>query len=123
MTGRLDAFVWEAPPDVLTGPGAPIDDVVADLDDKPRIAIPAPAAPKVEEPPPAAAPATVAAEEAAPARAAPAREGNGAGNALEPGPREEDHAVAPVVFPVAHAPDDPGPGSEAEKPARRRLFG
>jgi hypothetical protein len=42
---------------------------------------------------------------------------------LEPGQREEDHAVAPVVFPVAHAPDDPGPGSEAEKPARRRLFG
>ena len=73
-------------------------------------------------PQPTDAPATVA-EEAAPARAAPAREGNGAGNALEPGPREEDHAVAPVVFPVAHAPDDPGPGSEAEKPARRRLFG
>jgi len=122
VTGRLDAFVWEAPPDVLTGPGAPIDDVVADLDDKPRIAIPAPAAPNVEEPPPAAAPATVA-EDAVPARPAPAREGNGAGNALEPGPREEDHVVAPVVFPVAHAPDDPGPGSEAEKPARRRLFG
>src|SRR4051812_49607835 len=122
VTGRLDAFVWQSPPDVLTGPGAPIDDVVADLDDKPRIAIPAPTAAKVEEPQPAAAPATVA-EDAAPARAAPAREGNGAGDALEPGPREEDHAVAPVVFPVAHAPDDPGPGSEAEKPARRRLFG
>ena len=122
VTGRLDAFVWEAPPDVLAGPGAPIDDVIADLDDKPRIAIPAPTAPQVEESQPTDAPATVA-EEAAPARAAPAREGNGAGNALEPGPREEDHAVAPVVFPVAHAPDDPGPGSEAEKPARRRLFG
>src|SRR5215203_103899 len=124
VTGRLDAVVWEAPPDVLTGPGAPIDDVVADLDDKPRIAIPAPTAPQVEESPPAAAAATVAvAEDAAPARAEPAREGNGAGNALEPGPREEDHTVAPVVFPVAHAPDDPGPGSDAEKPARRRLFG
>src|SRR5215203_29936 len=124
VTGRLDVFVWEAPPDVLAGPGASIDDVVADLDDKPRIAIPAPAAPQVEESPPAAAPAMVAvAEDAAPARAEPAREGNGAGNALEPGPREEDHAVAPVVFPVAHAPDDPGPGSDAEKPARRRLFG
>ena len=49
VTGRLDAFVWEAPPDVLAGPGAPIDDVVADLDDKPRIAIPAPTAPQVEE--------------------------------------------------------------------------
>ena len=49
VTGRLDAFVWQAPPDVLVGPEmAMSDDVTADLDDE-RRAIPVAAV--VESPP------------------------------------------------------------------------
>jgi HemY protein len=123
VTGRLDAFVWEAPPDVLTGPGAPLDDVVADLDDKPPIAIPAPP-PRAEEPAPAPAPATPApvTQAPAPGRGERPREGNGAAPP-EPTAQDAEHVPAPVVFPVAHAPDDPGLEGEPEKPARRRLFG
>ncbi|MBM6593751.1 heme biosynthesis protein HemY [Microvirga pudoricolor] len=37
VTGRIDAFAWEAPPDVLVAPElAMSDDVTADLDDEPR---------------------------------------------------------------------------------------
>jgi HemY protein len=137
VTGRLDAFVWEAPPDMLTGPGAPIDDVVADLDDKPPMAIPAPA--PADEPAPVAAVPPAAAEappasrpdaivtEPAPSPAKASREGNGAEpQAALADAREEtreDEPPTPVVFPVAHPPDDPGLDSEGEKPARRRLFG
>jgi HemY protein len=140
VTGRLDAFTWEAPPDLLTGPGAPIDDVVADLDDKPPMAIPAPA-PRAEEPAPVAPvpagdtppapPPPASVTEPAPAPARESREGNGAepqtasGGALgPPGEGRDDDPPAPVVFPVAHPPDDPGlEGEGGEKPARRRLFG
>jgi HemY protein len=129
VTGHLDAFVWQAPPDVLTGPGPVVDDVVADLDDKPRPSIPPPAPPAAEprpaESPPAAdatpAEATAASVEPAtadePTTSAPSSPvGTGASHDESPTP------PAPVVFPVAHAPDDPGPETELEKP-RRRLFG
>lgn len=43
ITGRLDAFVWQAPPDMLTGPNVMVDDVLADLDEEPRRAIDPPA--------------------------------------------------------------------------------
>jgi HemY protein len=132
VTGHLDAFVWQAPPDVLTGPGPIVDDVVADLDDKPRPSIPPPAAPVVEPSPPEppSTPEPAAAEAipapAATADAAPAETGPGAAAAPSPAesgrPHEEGAPPAPVVFPVAHAPDDPGPDAEVEKP-RRRLFG
>src|SRR3954447_19603765 len=37
VTGRLDAFVWQAPPDVLVAPELMVtDDVTADLDDQAR---------------------------------------------------------------------------------------
>ncbi|HZB37398.1 MAG TPA: heme biosynthesis HemY N-terminal domain-containing protein [Beijerinckiaceae bacterium] len=143
VTGRLDAFVWQAPPDLLSGPGAPIDDVVADLDDKPAAI--APPAPNEEAPAPVIAPIAAAAAEAPSAEpteppiqpaASPAREPVEAGGAARPGngaapeaskpleqSRDEDSGPAPVVFPVAHPPDDPGMEAEAEKPARRRLLG
>jgi HemY protein len=143
VTGRLDAFVWQAPPDLLSGPGAPIDEVVADLDDKPAAI--APPAPNEEAPAPVIAPIAAAAAEAPSAEpteppiqpaASPAREPVEAGGAARPGngaapeaskpleqSRDEDSGPAPVVFPVAHPPDDPGMEAEAEKPARRRLLG
>ena len=50
VTGRLDAYVWQAPPDLLTGPGPMVDDVVADLDEEPRVPSIAPPAPPPEAP-------------------------------------------------------------------------
>lgn len=144
VTGRLDAFQWQVPPDVLTGPAPGVlDDVVADLDE------PVEPAPLLVSPPPEPAPApqpmAATAEEitpvedatdkhavviesepvpetprvAEPAEAAPelepAAKPNGSGAAhVEP---------APVVFPVPHAPDDPGPDDADGKRSRFRLLG
>ncbi len=138
ITGRLDAFVWQAPPDLLTGPGPMLDDVVADLDDKPAFApaIAAPVAraeramkPEPAEPSavetstpiptpvmgPVAAPKDDLVEEAT--RGDPAR--------TEPAAREHHEGSGdptPVIFPVPHAPDDPGPEGQEAKP-RLRFFG
>jgi HemY protein len=38
VTGRIDAFVWQAPPDVLGAPELTMgDDVTGDIDEEPRI--------------------------------------------------------------------------------------
>lgn len=57
VTGRIDAFTWQAPPDVLVAPELAMrDDVTGDLDDAPRAMIPmgpmAPIAPANPPPPP-----------------------------------------------------------------------
>ncbi|QFU15112.1 heme biosynthesis protein HemY [Microvirga thermotolerans] len=129
VTGRLDAFVWEAPPDVLVAPEIALsDDVTADLDDTPK---PLPASTEApsgalaeaaaagEEPPPvpaeaaATGPATVgpAAVKPEPAKAEPPK--------AEP-PKPEPPKPEPVVFP-ATPPDVPRPREEAG-PARRSMF-
>lgn len=156
VTGRLDAFRWEAPPDVLVAPELHRhDDVTADLDDEVR-AIPAAAAPEVSEaraapepePKPPASPDTTVVAETVPAPPSRLTERESiedpaaqaaARQPDEPRPTlalvEEEPArstepqgadpkryePAPVIFPVEHAPDDPG--AEPEKPARRGLFG
>jgi HemY protein len=157
VTGRFDAFAWQAPPDVLVAPELHRhDDVTADLDDQAR-ALPLPPKPEpaaapeppVEPapPPPALAPAAVAVEAASAAPAvAPVDAGPSDATPATPGrdPEGEDtktaaaavataepskpngtggkvYEPAPVIFPVDHAPDDPG--AEEEKPARRGLFG
>ncbi|MGL4975320.1 MAG: heme biosynthesis protein HemY, partial [Bosea sp. (in: a-proteobacteria)] len=114
VSGRLDAFRWTVPPATLGASAIEIDDVLADVAEptaKPAVL----AAPVIESavvvPEPVVAPlaqsavaATVHA--AVPVASAPA---------------------APVIFPVPHAPDDPGPEAAApvaEPPKRRfRLFG
>lgn len=149
VSGRLDAFVWQAPPDLITGPGSVVDDVVADLDDKPRpslappmpepaaaelapVAVPAAETPTADASASTATPsaATNLAPEPAPMEApspAPSETGvttaPAAASTAEAATAAESRAnpPEPVVFPVAHAPDDPGPEA-AEKP-RRRLFG
>jgi HemY protein len=124
VTGRLDAFVWQAPPDVLTGPGSTIDDVVADLDDKPRPAIPPPASARDETDAASVSNSRAPVGTPAPERK---REGNGVGTELSaerPSAREDDEEhPAPVVFAATHPPDDPGMESETGRPGRRRLFG
>lgn len=156
VTGKLDAFRWEVPPEALAPPTSALDDVLADLDDKPVIpapliaaaepveaasaateardiveaeATPEPAAeaeatapPPAEPAPPSEAAVLQAAEAAERAEPAPVIEAqpppakpNGAGTAhIEP---------APVVFPVPHAPDDPGADEAETKRSRFRLLG
>ncbi len=113
VTGRLDAFVWEAPPDVLVAPElAMSDDVTGDLDEEPKALVisepeePAPvvAAPVPEPTPPEPEP-VAAAETPAPE---PAKE-----KTLPPQPE-------PVIFPVT-PPDVPRPEDETP-PARRSAF-
>ena len=152
VTGRLDAFVWEAPPDVLAAPEMPVDDVVADLDERGAghalAAPPAPAEPVAADPVVAGGassepasqlqPKPEAAEDAAAAQSRPPASAPAAEPIttvqLESGPPPAGvrpngaHPAAPdvpepVVFPVEHAPDDPGPDKETEAKPRFRLFG
>lgn len=115
VTGRLDAFVWQAPPDVLVAPEITMtDDVTADLDDEPK-ALPvaameeaSPGSGASSAPPPApvaSEPAPVSTVEAA--WPEPAKD-----EALQPKPE-------PVVFPVT-PPDVPKPEEPAA--ARRSVF-
>ncbi|MGO4571968.1 heme biosynthesis HemY N-terminal domain-containing protein [Microvirga sp. 2TAF3] len=114
VTGRLDAFVWQAPPDVLVAPEiAMSDDVTADLDDEPK-ALPVAATEEVShipvQPASEGRPAIAESEEEAKPSpsATPMRD-----NASPPRPE-------PVVFP-ATPPDVPRPKEEAV-PARRGAF-
>jgi HemY protein len=170
VTGRLDAFRWEVPPELLAGPAPAgfddVDDVVADLDDKPArepapqlvppppveppagtvAAAPAPEPATTEAvavvPPEVPAPAPVASPPAAPVSApapaspppVPAEAGPPAEPPVAEPPRSAEPAPkpngagpahvepAPVVFPVPHAPDDPGAEDESKR-SRFRLFG
>ncbi|CAD5250673.1 HemY protein [Bosea sp. 62] len=139
ISGRLDAFVWTVPPATLGSQGSHLDDdVLADLDDpsapllegKAEVAeavtVPAaaglapPAAPEPPKPEPKVEtrPEPVAA--AAPPPAEPVVEIAPA--TTKPAPQQAK--PAPVVFPVAHAPDDPGPEQQApgETKGRFRIF-
>jgi HemY protein len=149
VTGRIDAFVWQAPPDVLAAPEIPVDDVVADLDDggtSPALAAPdsksvpvvehaaaeaiSPGAPAAPAPPEAQATAA-AVPVADEARQGPAAKGDDGTTPAVPTTAKPNGAhthsgepLEPVTFPVEHAPDDPGPDKDAEaKPSRFRLFG
>ncbi|MGW9330122.1 heme biosynthesis HemY N-terminal domain-containing protein [Bosea sp. NPDC055594] len=150
ISGRLDAFVWTMPPATLGRPAADLDDVLADLDESAPLlegrvetATPEPAAAIVEAvpaatvaeavtptPTPAAAetraestpeakPEPVVEPKPEPAAAAPAEA------APSPAKPAGQARPSPVVFPVAHAPDDPGPEqAKPEEPKGRfRLFG
>ncbi len=127
QSGRLDAFEWKVPVAEIGGPLLQVDDVLADAHEAPQ---PAPLIEIVAEPP---APAPVAEAPVAanvvelPAPASPQPV------VLAPTPvpapvAESGPASKPrptpieTVFPMARAPDDPGPDQPA--PARRAsLFG
>ena len=151
VTGRLDAFVWQAPPDVLVAPELALaDDVTGDLDEEPKaipvVAEPAPEAepvadtviPPVVEPP--AEPAATPVEPAPPPPPEPVAEPEEAKRTVvvaepveaPPSPPQDAEArpranggVTPepktVVFPIERAPDDPGAEPPAA-PARRSFF-
>lgn len=114
VTGRLDAFVWQAPPDVLVAPELTLsDDVTADLDETPKalpVAIAEEPEPEPAEPPPMVAAPT---EPALPA-------GSETPERKEPEKAEKAPArPEPVVFPLT-PPDVPKPVETAS--VRRGLF-
>jgi len=113
VTGRLDAFVWAAPPDVLVAPEIALsDDVTTDLDDTQK-ALPLP-----EEQEATPGPETGIAEIAEPAEAmSPVMS---EGEQPTPKPPAAKPEPEPVVFP-ATPPDVPRPQDEAA-PARRSVF-
>ncbi len=104
VSGRLDAFVWQTPPEILAGPTEEL-----------REEEPVPAAlPPLREAESAVRPPQPPTTVATPVRTPPA----------PPPAHEVPRPAAPVVFPVAHAPDDPGSAGVSESEAeRRRRFG
>ncbi|WNJ91178.1 heme biosynthesis protein HemY [Bosea sp. 685] len=148
ISGRLDAFVWTVPPATLGSHAPALDDVLADLDDSAPLiearaetvttepaSIPAMPPPKPSEPPPAAIvePAPKPLEEAKSAveskpvaEPKPAVEPKPAAAKPDAAPAKGDARATPVIFPVSHAPDDPGPEEAQiveEKKAKFRIFG
>jgi len=98
VSGRLDAFVWETPPELISGAGASVvDDALLDLDDRTDdpVAIPPPPAEEIvvapapaPEPPPAPAAAEPAPHAAAPAEPVAAAPPVAEPSAVEPPPAE-----------------------------------
>lgn len=151
ITGRLDAFVWTVPPATLGNRAQAVDDVLADLDDstklievraesvttiepvamvpplpvsqaepKPEPAAVTPSLVPQEEPKPVVEPKPVEAivESAKPVQAKPAE--------AKPAAARETVPPKPVIFPVSHAPDDPGPEETPPLEPKKsgfRLFG
>jgi HemY protein len=112
-TGRLDAFAWGSPPDRLTQGDAGHEPPVAAIVEAPA---PAPQA--------SPTPSTAASEPAAATKPADAE------RRPEPGPPAAAATAAPapsarptpVIFPVAHAPDDPGAAAERSSARRWGAF-
>lgn len=145
ISGRLDAFVWTVPPATIGTHAQGVDDVLADLDDsapliegraesvttvEPAATIAAAPAPVVEPKPmprpapvPEASPEPVVAPPEKPAQPV-AAEAPAQMSITPAAPRESQ--PKPVIFPVSHAPDDPGPEDvqpAEEKKGKFRLFG
>lgn len=151
ISGRLDAFVWTVPPATLGSQGAHLDDdVLADLDEpsapllegKAEITeaetVPAAAglAPPPAPEPPRPEPQSEPKSEPKPELKVETRPEPSAAVAPPPAepvveivpatkkPAPQQAKPAPVVFPVSHAPDDPGPEQQApgETKGRFRIF-
>jgi HemY protein len=143
ITGRLDAFVWTVPPATLGSRAQAVDDVLADLDDSTKLIDvkaesvttiePAAVAPPPPPPPPApkeepkpvgeAKPVQAVAEPAKPAETQPAETKS---TEAKLAATREAAPPKPVIFPVSHAPDDPGPEEEPPPEPKKsgfRLFG
>jgi HemY protein len=152
ISGRLDAFVWTVPPATLGSHAPALDDVLADLDDstplieaRAETGEPEPVVVAAVAPPPAPAPAVEQPKQEA--QVSPARVPEPAPKptpdaaplpVLETKPEPKkvaaepvaaaalDGRLKPVIFPVAHAPDDPGPDEVSpveDKKGKFRLFG
>jgi HemY protein len=154
ISGRLDAFVWTVPPATLGSHAPALDDVLADLDDstplieaRAETVEPEPVVAAAVAPPPPPAPAPAVEQPKQEAQVSPARVPEPAPKPTpdaaplpvletKPEPRKVaaepvaaaalDGRLKPVIFPVAHAPDDPGPDEVSpveDKKGKFRLFG
>ncbi len=143
ISGRLDAFVWTVPPATLGSQGAHLDDdVLADIDEPsapliegkaeiaeavtvpPAAGLAPPAAPEPAKPEPKPEPKVEAKPETAATAAPPPAEPVVEIAPATTKPVPQQGKPAPVVFPVAHPPDDPGPEQQApgEAKGRFRIF-
>jgi len=98
VTGRIDAFVWQAPPDVLVAPEVAMsDDVTGDIDDEPKVLPP------------------IVPDEAAvaPADEAPIR--------TEPISDEASPAPAVQEAPVQEPPKEPAAPEVVKEPANDKV--
>lgn len=125
LTGRLDAFQWKVPVAEIGGPLLQVDDVLADAYEAPQ---PAPVIEAIPEPipTPPAEPVVEAAPPPAPepeATAPPSASAPSQPEILPPEPAPAPPRPRPspteTVFPMARAPDDPGPKVE---PGRKASF-
>lgn len=153
ITGRLDAFVWTVPPATLGSPPQALDDVLADLDDSTKLievkpesvtvvepaAVAAAASPQEEPKPTPVASAPVEAKPDTKAEATAKTEAQMGAPLSKPAEASGAPAAGagtaaardamppkPVIFPVPHAPDDPGPDEEPPTEPKKggfRLFG
>lgn len=130
ISGRLDAFVWTVPPATLGGRAPSVDDGLADLDEsapliEARAEIVPPAPPPIAAAPPEpaivkAVPVAVSEPVATTEMATTEPPADGVNGAAR-----ETRAKS-VIFPVPHAPDDPGPEAVSQvedKKAKFRIFG
>ncbi|WP_046861504.1 heme biosynthesis protein HemY [Microvirga massiliensis] len=111
VTGQLDAFRWQTPPDVLVAPElARLDEVTADLDEEEKFVSIPPAIP------PAAAPAPIeeAATPATPVEAAPAEPEKP--RAPEPAPASSPPVIADAPAPEPRAPEEKKPATVLVSP-------
>lgn len=143
ISGRLDAFVWTVPPATLGSQGAHLDDdVLADIDEPsapliegkaeiaeavtvpPAAGLAPPAAPEPPKPEPKPEAKVETKPESAVTAAPPPAEPVVEIAPATTKPVPQQGKPAPVVFPVAHAPDDPGPEQQApgEAKGRFRIF-
>lgn len=132
VTGRLDAFVWQAPPDLLAGPEEPLDAVTGDLDEGARspsvLLAPAtrpadePRPPGTETPPvaspsiPAPAPREVA---TAPDRPAVSVEPVAEESPIAPAPKPNGVALADDGVSPADLPSEAGPSAAGAPEVRQ----
>ena len=143
ISGRLDAFVWTVPPATLGSQGGHLDDdVLADLDEPsapllegkaevaeavtvpPSAGLAPPKAPEPPKPEPKPEPKVETRPEPVAAAAPPPAEPVVEIAPATTKPASQQGKPAPVIFPVAHAPDDPGPEQQApgETKGRFRIF-
>lgn len=113
VTGRLDAFRWEAPTELLTAPEIPVE-TVETVDDHPE-------APALEAEPPPAGPAaaqTITADQTPP----DSPKNHSVDQPAEPAGEPEPEPVQPATAALMDS-SAPSPGSAPAKPAPRLPIG
>ena len=119
VSGHLDAFRWETPPEMIAGKGSSvIDDVVGDLDDRARTPAGILGAPVTDD----AQTDTASEAEIIPpeqAQAGKAASGKAASGKAEPANTQAPHTQAPQERETSQEKDAHGPGKPQAAPAEK----